>query len=673
MSAGRALPDAIRLDRQALHEPGITDGREWLVANGLGGYAMGTVGGALTRCYHGLLIAARQPPVRRTLLLGKLSERLAVGGAWTALDTNHWASGVTDPLGCGRLESFALEGTTPVWVWRVGETRLEKRVWMEHGESTTHVAYRLLSGPVARLELKVLADARDHHASTHGGGPSQVRALADGLEIVAHEGAPRLVVRAPGATAVVDGTWYRDFALAVERERGLDDRTDLLCAGTLTLTLGPDASAVVTAGLDRAAATVRRTRGSRTRDLARQRGLLAAFEREHGVLGRRAPPWIRQLVLAADAFVVARAQPGDPEGRTVIAGYPWFTDWGRDTMIALPGLTLATGRPEIARAILLQFARHVSEGMLPNYWPDGGAPAEYNTVDAALWFFQAARATYEATGDRALLATLWPVLLAITASYERGTRFGIRVDPADGLVTQGADGVALTWMDARVEDWVVTPRRGKPVEINALWHAAFAALAALAPHAGHDPAPWRAKAERVRASFARYWNAGEQCLFDVLDGPAGDDPAVRPNQVFAVSLGEALLPPGQARAVVERVDRDLLTPHGLRSLAPSDPAYRGVFTGGRRERDGAYHQGTVWTWLLPPHAMARFHASGDRAAALATLAPLEVLTRRFGLGTLPEVADGDPPHRPAGCLAQAWSVAETLRAWTFLAKAHSAG
>jgi predicted glycogen debranching enzyme len=645
---------------------------EWLVTNGLGSYAMGTVSGALTRRYHGLLIAALQPPVRRTRLLSKLAERVRVhGGAWVELDTQHRAGGAANPAGHVHLESFAFEGTTPVWRWALGETRLEKRVWMEPGEQTTRVEYRLVSGATVTLELRVLADARDHHETTAAADDGHASALADGLAIRMREDAPTVYVRGAGARSAVAGEWLRGLTLAVETERGLDHVTDVWWAGTLERELASGDAWPVSVSIEAGAGSPRRASRALARRERHERALLAAFDRAHGRLAKRAPAWIRRLVLAADQFVVARAHPDDPAGRTVVAGYPWFTDWGRDTMIALPGLALATGRPGIARAILLQFSRHVSEGMLPNYWPDEGAPAEYNTVDAALWFFQAVRATVEPGGDDALLAELWPALESIALAYERGTRFGIRVDPADGLVTQGADGVALTWMDARVGDWVVTPRRGKPVEINALWHAALLALAELAPRVGRDAAPWRERASRVRASFARFWNEPAGALFDVLDGPAGDDAAIRPNQVFAVSLGGGLLPNDRARRVVEAVGRHLVTSHGLRSLAPEHPDYRGVFTGGRRERDGAYHQGTVWTWLLPAHALAYWRATGDLTGARAALAGLEGLQRGFGLGTLPEVADGDPPHRAAGCMAQAWSVAETLRVWLVLERAGS--
>jgi predicted glycogen debranching enzyme len=621
---------------------------EWLVTNGIGGFASGTVSGALTRRYHGLLVAALKPPLARTLLLSKLSERIELDGVAIDLDTNAWASGTLAPRGHVHLESFRLEDSVPVWTWAIGDTHLEKRVWMEHGENTTYVQYRLLAGRgTVPLTLGVLVNHRDAHATTaRGEGSARLEPATGGLRIEAGEGATPLWLLAPNAQFHVAPEWYRGFKLAIETERGLDDVEDHLCAGTITTRLQPGTAFTVVA--------------STRRDAGVDEALLV------GAPPREAPAWIEQLVRAADAFVVERASLADPNGRTIIAGYPWFSDWGRDTMIALPGLTLATGRPEIARAILTTFARHADQGMIPNFFPDEGEAPEYNTVDAALWYFQAVRAYFEVTGDEAFLAEVFPVLEDIGAWYERGTRFGIRVDE-DGLVTQGADGVQLTWMDARVEDWVVTPRRGKPVEVNALWFNALTAMTLFAKRLKRSHENYAAMARRVEHAFARFWNADQGCLYDVIDGPAGPEARIRPNQIFAVSLPDTPLPAIQRRAVVETVGRHLVTSHGLRSLAPSDPGYRGTFVGDRRTRDGAYHMGTVWTWLLPHFALAHARVYGDRAAARGFLEPMGRLIAELGVGTLPEVADGDPPFTPRGCIAQAWSVAETLRVWTMLA------
>jgi predicted glycogen debranching enzyme len=380
------------------------------------------------------------------------------------------------------------------------------------------------------------------------------------------------------------------------------------------------------------------------------------------------PAWIDQLVLAADQFLVRRPRADDPDGLSVIAGYHWFGDWGRDTMIALPGLTLATGRPEAARRILTTFARFVDGGMLPNVFPDAGQEPEYNTVDAALWYVEAVRAYHAATGDDAALRELFPALELIVRGYTAGTRYGIRVD-GDGLVTAGEPGVQLTWMDAKVGDWVVTPRIGKAVEINALWYNALVAMAGFARRLGRSTAAWEAMAERAAASFTRFWNAEAGYCYDVIDTPAGVDVTLRPNQILAVSLPESPLSPARQRAVVDACAARLLTSYGLRSLPPDHPRFRGHYGGDQWSRDGAYHQGTVWSWLLGPFALAHHRVYGDAAVARSFLRPLAAHLDDGCLGSIGEIFEGEAPFRPDGCVAQAWSVAETLRAWHALGPA----
>lgn len=669
-----------RIGREVLGDLAASSRHEWLVTNGIGGYAAGSVGGALTRRYHGLLIAARKPPVERTLLLAKLAERVQIDGEWADLDCNHWRGGTTTPLGHLHLESFALEGAVPVWTWAIGDTRLEKRVWMEQGHNITYVQYRLVSAhaPVT-LSLRAFVDHRDHHETTSLGETlAVIENVTGGLEIKMGGDTMPLWLFADGAECKPAHVWYRHYTLDVETERGLDDEQDLLLAGEIVRTLEPgEAFTVVASTRHDSGRGVLSVASALQRRRAHEKQLLDTWTKAQGKRAKDAPEWIRQLVLAADAFVVERARTngddlvmgasGSP--RSILAGYPWFTDWGRDTMIALPGLLLTTGRHELARAVLTTFAAHVDRGMLPNMFPDDGSPPEYNTVDAALWFFQAVQSYLEATDDTSLLEQVYPALEDIGAWYERGTRFGIGVDPRDGLVSQGADGVALTWMDARVEEWVVTPRRGKPVEINALWFAALAAMSRFARKLGRPHESYDALGRRVGLAFTKFWNDDKQCLFDVLDTPTGPDASVRPNQVFAVSLPDTPLDAAQRRAVVDAVGRSLLTSHGLRSLAPGEAGYRPRMVGDRRVRDGAYHQGTVWTWLLPHYALAHFRAYGDRDAALAVLAPYADLMNAMAMGTLPEVADGDAPHTPRGCFAQAWTVGETLRAWHTLADA----
>ncbi|NBC17095.1 MAG: glycogen debranching protein, partial [Bacteroidetes bacterium] len=372
----------------------------------------------------------------------------------------------------------------------------------------------------------------------------------------------------------------------------------------------------------------------------------------------------QHLVLAADQFVVQRPSAEEPDGRSVLAGYSWFSDWGRDTMIALPGLTLATGRPALAATILRTFARHIDRGMIPNRFPDAGDVPEYNTVDATLWFVEAVRAYHAATDDDDLLRDLFPVLQDIVEAHWEGTRYRIRVDPADGLLAAGEPGTQLTWMDAKVDDWVVTPRIGKAVEINALWYNALRTLAMVARRLGAPAASYEDAAERVAAHFDRFWNAERGCCFDVIDGPDGDDPALRPNQLLAVALPHSALTPEQQRRVVDHCARHLLTPVGLRSLSPEHPDFATRYGGPPRERDAAYHQGTVWSWLIGPFVQAHLCVYDDPVQARTFLTPLLDHLEAHGLGSISEIFDGSPPFTPRGCPAQAWGVAEVLRAWT---------
>ncbi|MGD8793932.1 MAG: amylo-alpha-1,6-glucosidase [Anaerolineae bacterium] len=649
--------------------------REWLVTNGIGGYAMGTVAGVLTRRYHGLLVAAFQPPVERTLLLAKLDETATYQGRAYPLFTNRWSGDEVEPAGFHHLERFRLEGTTPVWTFALADALLEKRVWMEPGANTTYVRYDLRrgGGPLT-LEIKALIDYRDHHGNTHADyepRPFTVETAPGGLRITVGHRSPPLYLLSEDARALLRYQWYHNYRLSVEEYRGLDPLDDNLHTGLFEATLEPGetltlvASTQADADLDGDAAYARRQ--------AHEADLLSRA-RPHLP---DAPPEIEHLVLAADQFVVRRPVPGagggeaGAQGRSVIAGYPWFSDWGRDTMISLPGLVLTTGRPEVAARVLRTYAHYVDQGMLPNRFPDEGQAPEYNTADATLWYFEALR-SYQAAlrrhdpdtaVDGDLLRDLFPVLAEIVDCHRRGTRYGIGLDPDDGLLRAGEEGHQLTWMDAKVEDWVVTPRSGKPVEINALWYNALCIMADFARHLGHDPALYEELADAALAGFARFWNEEWGYLYDMLDGPRGDDATLRPNQLLAVSLPYSPLPADRQRAVVDACARHLLTSHGLRSLAPEDGQYIGRYGGGRRQRDAAYHQGTVWSWLIGPFVRAHLRVYGDPAAARAFLAPLLRHLAAHGVGSISEIFDGDAPFAPRGCVAQAWSVAELLAAW----------
>ena len=636
--------------------------REWLETNGLGGFASSTVAGLNTRRYHGLLVAATRPPVGRTSLLSKLEETLVVDGRRYELSVNQYP-GVVHPQGHTLLSRFRLD-PFPVFNYRVESFELEKAVVMLHGENTTCVRYTLrdVSGEGAtthgvsvRLEIRPLIAFRDYHATTHENGAldSRVQVEEGMLTVAPYEGLPALHFAHEGGEVETEGYWYRNFTYAEEQARGLDSNEDLFSPFALKFELKSDSSTFIIASTERRDA--RRASELIDAEVARRAAVLQSTPSDDEA--------VRALTAAAEQYIVARGSQ-----KTVIAGYHWFGDWGRDTMIALTGLTLATGRFDVARSILEEFARHISQGMLPNRFTEGDEAPEYNTVDATLWYFEAVRALVAYTDDSEFVrANLYGVLKDIVEWHVRGTRYGIRVEE-DGLLAAGAEGAQLTWMDAKVGDHVITPRRGKPVEIQALWYNALRVLEELARGFGlkDDERRFAAMAARAHDSFnAQFWNEEAGCLYDVVDG-AARDASLRPNQIFAVSLRHSMLSDERARRVVEAIERELLTPYGLRSLAPNDLQYSGRYGGGPAERDAAYHQGTVWGWLIGPFVTAYLKVNGRTPESVAhartLLAPLVSHLKEACLGHVSEIFEGDPPHAPRGAVAQAWSVAELLRA-----------
>ncbi len=631
--------------------------REWLETNGLGGFASSTIVGLNTRRYHGLLVAATKPPVGRLVLLSKLEETLYIDGQPFELSANRYP-GAVHPQGFRYLKQFRLD-PFPTFTYEVEGIEIEKTVFMVHGENSTVVQYELKKNNHPErpknlsLELRPLIAFRDYHSTTHENGAINpaVEERTGLATVTPYQGLPSLHLAHDAVELRKTGDWYRNFEYDVERERGLDFSEDLFSPFVLRfdLRLRRQASVIASMGQHDVAqvAEYRQAEITRRRDAEVASPIDDAF--------------VRSLVAASDQYIVSRE-----EQKTVIAGYHWFSDWGRDTMIALPGLTLPTGKYEVARSILRTFAKNVDQGMLPNRFPDAGETPEYNTVDATLWFFEAARAYLAYTGDLDFVREeLYPVFSDIISWHARGTRYGIKVD-ASGLLSSGEPGVQLTWMDAKVGDWVVTPRRGKP-EIQALWYNALCIMEDLARKLGDEASQkrYRNMATVASWSFNRlFWNENTGCLYDVTNG-APPDPSIRPNQIFAVSLTHSMLSPERALSVVEKVKEHLLTPYGLRSLAPSDPQYRGRYAGGPAERDGAYHQGTVWPWLMGPFITAYVKVSeGSEAArhqASEWLAPLRDHLADGGLGHISEILDGDAPQQPAGCMAQAWSVAEVLR------------
>ncbi len=653
----------IEFGREICGNLDIAESREWLVTNGIGGYASGTVAGLLTRRYHGLLVAALKPPLGRTLMLAKLDETILYDTRSYSLHTNRWADGIVSPHGYQHIERFSLEGTIPAWRFAVADALLEKRVWMQQGANTTYVQYilRRATQPL-KLTFKAMVNYRDYHSDTQSNDwQMSVEQVEQGICVTAYPGAVPLYLLSDCGSASVAHSWYYDFDLAVERDRGLNDKEDHLHAATFEVTLNPGEAIAFVASTEKQP-NLNGEVALKSRRVQEQK-LTGLWKTNLPLNIKESPSWINHLVLAADQFIVDRPVPEDPHGKTIIAGYHWFSDWGRDTMISLPGLTISTGRPEVARSILRTFARYVDQGMLPNRFPDAGEQPEYNTVDATLWYFEAVRAYYSATDDDNLLGELFPILADIINWHCRGTRYNIHLDAADGLLYAGVAGVQLTWMDAKVDDWVVTPRIGKPIEVNALWYNALRTMAKFARQLGKPHQEYEAMADRAKYRFSRFWNDETGYCYDVLDSPDGDDALLRPNQIFAVSLPESPLTPAQQKGVVDACGRSLLTSHGLRSLALDHPQYQGKYGGNQYQRDGAYHQGIVWGWLLGPFVLAHLRVYKNPEQARQFLEPMANHLKAHGVGSLSEIFDGDAPMTPRGCIAQAWTVAEVLRAW----------
>ncbi|HZT86476.1 MAG TPA: amylo-alpha-1,6-glucosidase [Stellaceae bacterium] len=655
------MVEVIRVSRD--ENPAEDARREWLLTNGLGGYASATISGEITRRYHGFLIAALPAPYGRMVMLTDVE-----------LEAEREDGSYINVRRSGHFIDFTLALGLPSWRYEFDGVTIEKSVVMPARHNIVHMSLRLIAGSRAvnlrlrpfvnfrRLEAPVSEPLREGYTVTARGSQYEIAAGADlpALRLMVHN--------CDRATFTADGGSRRDFFFATEAQRGYESRGWLWNPGYFSMELRPDTPVTLIAGTD-AWHTIQ----------ALTPADASSFERERRRrLVNMADPRVQrgfgaELVLAADMFVitpvgrvsdVARAHAEGDELRTIIAGYHWFTDWGRDTMISLEGLTLATGRAVEARWILRTFANYVSDGLIPNLFPEGQNKGLYHTADATLWFFHALHRYHRRTKDQATLGIILPILKDIVRHHLQGTRFGIKVDPKDGLLVQGAPGYQLTWMDAKVGDWVVTPRRGKAVEINALWYNALCLLRDWL-QAAEDS--WAAEiaehAERARGSFnARFWNDKRNFLYDVVDGESGDDASLRPNQIFAVALDHPVLEKARWATVLDVVRDKLLTPVGLRSLGPQEPDFKPRYFGDLRSRDAAYHQGTVWAWLIGPFidAWLKVHPD-DRAGARDFLAAFEPHLAEAGIGSISEVFDAEPPFTPRGCIAQAWSVAEVLR------------
>ncbi len=645
---------AIHLDRSVTQNFDEAIGREWLETNGIGGWASSTISNGHTRRYHGLLVAATHPPVGRMVLLTKLEETLVHDATRIELGTNVYPGSV-HPQGYRYLTAFT-QDFSPLFTYEAGSIVLQKRVVAIHGENTTVIQYKVIEAPGEfQLELRPFVAGREYHSLTQANANiNRESQLADNVwSYQPYAQVPTLYMLVPGTSFTARADWYYNFEYLREKERGLDFHEDLFTPGIFTISL--QAGAQLTLIVSTENPISRNAENLLAGERARRKNLITVLP--------IADDLTQALSLAADQFVVRRGA----DLKTIIAGYHWFTDWGRDTMIALPGLTLITRRYDDAKKILRVFAENIDQGMLPNRFPDVGEQPEYNTVDATLWFFVAAYKHFLYTQDKVFLKeTLLPAMADILDWHQRGTRYGIHM-ASDCLLAAGNPDIQLTWMDAKVGDWVVTPRNGKAVEINALWYNALAIYARLLQTVGRNKKAqiYQALAEKVVKRFVQvFWNPQGGYLFDVIDGEKSDG-AIRPNQILALSLPFPLLGRNRARQVLKTIEDHLLTPVGLRSLSPQDPDYHPTYEGSPFLRDSAYHQGTVWAWLLGPYltALVRVRGKTGQKQGLKLLQAVRNHLAEAGIGQISEIFDGDAPHTPRGCIAQAWSVAEIGRAY----------
>ncbi len=649
--------------------------KEWLVTNGLGGYASGTVTGAITRRYHGLLIAALPNPLGRMMMLNGLSERLRLPDRRVMYTGAEELAG-TSPEETLALSEFRLEAGLPVWRYEWDGFVLEKRLFLPYRQNTVHVTYLLLSGKgKLRLGLRPAMHFRSHDAPVSQPRSTYYRLSVseDQFEVTGAADLPslRLIVHGPSTTFTFDRKETSLIPYHTERNRGYEWQGSLWSPGYFRADLVEgDRTTLVASTEEWDTIRAMSPEGAFRAELDRRKLLLEAALPQ----AQKGPA--AELVLAADQFLIkpvarledARVRANGDEMRTVIAGYPWFTDWGRDTMISLEGLTLMTGRRSEAGWILRTFAHYVRDGLIPNMFPEGEKDGLYHTADATLWFFHAIHRYLQFTGDRTTLRLVLPKLVEIIEHHRTGTRYGIGMDPKDALVRQGQQGYQLTWMDAKVGDWVVTPRRGKAVEINALWYNALRLMEGWLKEESQETAMRRMNetADRVRESFnQRFWYEHGGYLYDVVDAEnGGSDDSCRPNQILAISLDHPVLDESRWKPVMDVVTDRLLTPVGLRSLAPGHLDYRARYYGDLRSRDAAYHQGTVWAWLIGPYVDAwRKLNPGREAEARQVLSSFVAHLNDACIGSVSEVFDAEAPYTPRGCMAQAWSVAEVLRCW----------
>jgi predicted glycogen debranching enzyme len=642
----------LQKDASTLHNYAESIQCEWLETNGLGGWAGSTLIGCNTRRYHGLLIAATIPPTERLSLVSKLDEAILLNGERFELSTNDYGD-VIAPNGYQYLKSFT-KNIFPEWIYETPACVVKKTIAMIHGENTTVIIYNIIQAPLSfQLELLPLLSVRGYHTLMQQNNSVHEEAIFNDhtFKTKLYDGTPDIFIKVPGADYQTGPNWYLHFNYTAEKNRGLDFSEDLFTPGKFTIavqegdSIGIILSTEATAGKDAHVLFEKEK-------LRRAQLLDTTFTGSIDQL----------LILAADQFIVQRGE----KLKTIIAGYHWFTDWGRDTMISLPGLCLSTGRYDDAKKILAAFANSVSQGMIPNRFPDNGEAPEYNNADGTLWYFIAIYKYMKVTGDEAFIVqTILPVLDQIIEWHLKGTRYNIHATE-DGLLYAGEPGLQLTWMDAKIGNWVVTPRMGKPVEIQALWYNAlciYSELLSLNMEKNRSE-EFAYKAAMAKQNFmGMFWNNNNNYLYDNIDENGSPVNEIRPNQLFAISLPFALIEGLKAKQVLQIVKEQLYTPVGLRSLAPTDKNYIPVYAGDTQHRDSAYHQGTVWSWLLGPFIDAVVKLDTENGIQQAKKL-IEAFSYHLGeacIGSVSEIFDGDEPHIPKGCVAQAWSVAELLR------------
>ena len=644
---------------------------EWLVTNGLGGYSSSTVMQIATRRYHGIFVPDLPSPRGRTVIIPRLDEELDIGGTIVRLSGAEHADGRLDTDILEYLTAFCRKWQTPIWKFSCHGREVIKRVIMPYGQNTVYVQYRLEAGDPVTLRLRPFMTFRmpDAPLSEARKPPFLLTMIRERYEMPLCEGVSplKLCLRPQAGAFVADTCISREVSYRVDRDRGSPHVEDLESPGYFTVQLDREHPVSFVASMEPWENLQYDADAIFAAEQARLQKLVSQGDRAHD------DRLETLLALAADQFIVfpgsrmeehALAQASGDEARTVIAGYYWFTDWGRDTMISFEGLTLCTGRYREACAILRTFARYIKDGLIPNLFPEGERTGLYHTADATLWFFHALDRYYEVTGDRDTLMVLYPALKDVMEHHVKGTRFGIGIDTKDGLLKAGAPGYALTWMDAKVEDWVVTPRRGKPVEIQGLWYNAVRLMGQWADDLGERSDRWDELAKQIEHSFNnRFWYESGGYLYDVVDGETGDDPNLRPNQILTMSLRYPVLQKDRWTPVLAVIRDKLLTPFGLRSLAPGNRDYKPMYFGDLRARDAAYHQGTVWAWLIGHFIDASLKAGVDRSECRRLLDAFGSHLADDGIGTVSEIFDADPPYAPRGCIAQAWSVAEVLRAY----------